>query len=94
MLVLLTTVKTQSLARSNAANNLATGAANLIAAVVFAFTGRVNSSVVVALCLGSIVGSWVGLAIVRRLPAAPLRTAIGLAGLVPAVTLGWQFLGS
>jgi uncharacterized membrane protein YfcA len=90
MLALLSTVWAQSLARSNAAKNLATGAANLIAAVVFAFTGKVDWPAAVALCLGSVLGSWVGPAIVRRLPAAGLRIAIGLGGLALATTLGWQ----
>jgi uncharacterized membrane protein YfcA len=90
MLALLSTVWAQSLARSNAAKNIATGAANLIAAVVFAFTGNVDWLAVVALCLGSVLGSWLGPAIVRRLPATPLRIAIGLAGLGLAGVLGWQ----
>ncbi|KAA9149226.1 sulfite exporter TauE/SafE family protein [Amycolatopsis acidicola] len=90
MLALLSTVWAQSLARSNAAKNLATGAANLIAAVVFAFTGKVDWFAVVALCLGSIAGSWVGPAIVRRVPPAPLRAVIGLAGLGLAASLAWQ----
>ncbi|GAA4671065.1 MULTISPECIES: sulfite exporter TauE/SafE family protein [Amycolatopsis] len=90
MLALLSTVWAQSLARSNAAKNIATGAANLIAAVVFAFTGEVDWPSVVALCLGSVLGSWVGPAVVRRLPATPLRIGIGLAGLGLAGTLAWQ----
>ncbi|GAB2966485.1 UPF0721 transmembrane protein [Amycolatopsis acidiphila] len=90
MLALLSTVWAQSLARSNAAKNLATGAANLVAAVVFACTGKVVWPAVVVLCLGSVLGSWIGPAIVRRLPATPLRIAIGLAGLGLAAALGWQ----
>jgi hypothetical protein len=90
MLALLSTVWAQSLARSNAAKNLATGAANLIAAVVFAFTGKVDWPAAVALCLGSVLGSWLGPGIVRRLPATPLRIAIGLAGIGLAVALAWQ----
>ncbi|GHF39377.1 hypothetical protein FHX82_006668 [Amycolatopsis bartoniae] len=90
MLALLSTVWAQSLARSNAAKNIATGAANLVAAVVFAFTGKVDWLAVVALCLGSVLGSWIGPAVVRRLPATPLRIAIGLAGLGLAASLAWQ----
>jgi uncharacterized membrane protein YfcA len=90
MLALLSTVWAQSLARSNAAKNLATGAANLIAAVVFAFTGKVDWPAVVALCLGSVLGAWIGPAIVRRVPATPLRIVIGLGGLGLAATLAWQ----
>jgi uncharacterized membrane protein YfcA len=93
MLALLSTVWTQSLARSNAAKNLATGAANLIAAVVFAFTGKVYWPAAVALCVGSVVGSWIGPAIVRRVPATPLRLSIGIAGLGLAGVLEWRELG-
>ncbi|WAL63197.1 sulfite exporter TauE/SafE family protein [Amycolatopsis cynarae] len=90
MLALLSTVWAQSLARSNAAKNIATGAANFIAAVVFAFTGKVDWAAAAVLCLGSVAGSWIGPAIVRRLPATPLRVAIGLAGLGLAATLAWR----
>lgn len=92
MLALLSTVWTQSLARSNAAKNLATGAANVIAAVVFAFTGKVDWPAAAVLCLGSVGGSFIGPAIVRRLPATPLRIAIGLAGLGLAAALAWRAL--
>jgi uncharacterized membrane protein YfcA len=90
MLALLSTVWTQSLARSNAAKNIATGAANVIAAGVFAFTGKVYWPAAVALCVGSLVGSRVGPMIVRRLPAGPLRIGIGVAGLGLAAVLAWQ----
>ena len=90
MLALLSTVWTQSLARSNAAKNIATGAANLIAAVVFAFTGKVYWPAAVALGVGSVLGSWVGPLIVRRLPPGPLRVGIALAGLGLAAVLAWQ----
>jgi len=94
MLALLSTVWAQSLARSNAAKNIATGAANLIAAVVFAFTGKVNWLAMIALCAGTVLGSWIGPAIVRRVPATPLRIVIGLAGLGLAGTLAWQAFAS
>ena len=87
MLALLSAIWAQSLARSNAAKNLATGAANLIAAVLFAFTGKVDWPAALALCAGSVIGSWIGPALVRRLPATPLRIVIAIAGLVLAVTL-------
>lgn len=90
MLALLSTVWTQSLARTNAAKNIATGVANLVAAIVFAFTGQVYWPAAAALCLGSVLGSWVGPLIVRRLPAGPLRIAIGIAGLGLAAVLAWQ----
>ena len=90
MLALLSTVWTQSLARTNAAKNIATGAANLIAAVVFSFTGKVYWPAAVMLCVGSVLGAWVGPMIVRRLPAGPLRIGISVAGLGLAGVLAWQ----
>jgi uncharacterized membrane protein YfcA len=90
MLALLSTVWAQSLARSNAAKNIAIGAANLIAGIVFAFTGKVHWPAAVALCVGSIIGSRIGPVVVRRLPPAPLRIAIGLAGIALAGVLAWQ----
>jgi uncharacterized membrane protein YfcA len=93
MLALLSTVWAQSLARSNAAKNMATGAANLIAGIVFAFTGKVYWPAAAALCVGSLIGSRIGPAVVRRLPPAPLRIAIGLAGIGLAGVLAWQEFG-
>ncbi|MFD2488860.1 sulfite exporter TauE/SafE family protein [Amycolatopsis jiangsuensis] len=90
MLALLTTVWSQPLARTNAAKNIATGAANLVAAVVFACTGTVFWPAAIAVGLGSVAGSWLGSVLVRYLPATPLRIAIGLGGLGLAAVLGWQ----
>jgi uncharacterized membrane protein YfcA len=92
MLALLSTVWTQSLARTNAAKNMATGAANLIAAVVFSFTGKVYWPAAVVLCVGTVLGSCIGPRIVRRVPARPLRIGIGVAGLGLAAVLAWQAL--
>ncbi|GAA1838939.1 sulfite exporter TauE/SafE family protein [Pseudonocardia ailaonensis] len=90
MLALLSVAWSQSLARSNAAKNVATGAANIVAAVVFAFTGPVNWAAAGVLCAGLLVGSRIGPVLVRRVPATPLRIAIGLAGLGLAVSLWLQ----
>ncbi|MFC4565592.1 sulfite exporter TauE/SafE family protein [Nocardiopsis mangrovi] len=90
MLALLSTVWSQSLARTNAAKNIATGSANLIAAAVFAAIGPVHWPAATALCAGSLVGAWIGPWLVRRLPAAPLRYAICAAGLALAVHLSVQ----
>ncbi|WP_410570867.1 sulfite exporter TauE/SafE family protein [Amycolatopsis sp. cmx-4-61] len=88
MLALLVTVWTQPLARTNAAKNLVTGSANLLAAIVFSVTGKVVWPAALAVCLGSLGGSWLGSALVRRLPATPLRIGIALCGLGLAVVLG------
>jgi uncharacterized membrane protein YfcA len=90
MLALLSVAWSQSLARSNAAKNVAGGAANVVAAVVFAFVAPVNWVAVAVLGAGLLVGSRTGPAIVRRVPATPLRIAIALAGLGLAVSLWLQ----
>ncbi|GAA4538914.1 sulfite exporter TauE/SafE family protein [Pseudonocardia xishanensis] len=87
LLALLSVAWSQSLARSNAAKNLASGAANLVAAVGFAFLAPVDWAAVGVLTAGLLIGSRIGPALVRRVPATPLRIAIGLAGLGLAVSL-------
>lgn len=90
MLALLSAVWAQSLARTNAAKNVVTGAANVVAALVFAVTGPVSWSAAAALGAGSLAGARLGPVVVRRLPATPLRVAISLCGLVLAAWLAWR----
>ncbi|MEV6879861.1 sulfite exporter TauE/SafE family protein [Amycolatopsis sp. NPDC051128] len=90
MLALLVSVWSQPLARTNAAKNLVTGSANLLAAIVFSVTGKVVWPAALAVCLGSLGGAWLGSTLVRHLPATPLRLGIGVAGLGLAAVLGWQ----
>jgi uncharacterized membrane protein YfcA len=77
----------QPLARTNAAKNAAVGAANIAASAIFAVTGPVRWTAAAALAIGSLVGGWVGPALVRRLPAGPLRVLIAVGGLGLAVKL-------
>jgi uncharacterized membrane protein YfcA len=79
-----------SLARGNALKAVLLGAANAVAAVGFAVLGPVPWWAVLPLALGLLVGGWCGPAVVRRLPAAPLRVGIALAGLALAVGLAVQ----
>ena len=87
MLAILTAVSHEPLARINAAKNLIAGAANAVAAVVFAVIGPVHWVAAPALALGSLAGGWLGPKIVRRVPARPLQTAIAVAGLGLAAKL-------
>jgi uncharacterized protein len=89
MLALLSVSWSQSLARSNAAKNVATGGANVVAAVVFAIVAPVDWAAVGVLAAGLLIGARVGPSLVRRVPATPLRIAIGLAGLGLAASLWW-----
>ena len=77
----------RSLARTNAVKNVAIGAANTAASVVFVTTGPVRWAAAVALAAGSLVGGWLGPSVVRRVPAGPLRLLIALGGLGLAVKL-------
>jgi uncharacterized membrane protein YfcA len=77
----------EPLAVTNAIKNVASGTANVVAAVAYAFLAPVHWPSVVALAAGALVGSMVGPRLVRMTPEAPLRWAIGLAGLSLAVWL-------
>jgi uncharacterized membrane protein YfcA len=79
-----------SLARGNALKAMLLGIANAVAAVGFAVLGPVQWWAVLPLAGGLLVGGWCGPAVVRRLPAAPLRVGIALAGLALAVGLAVQ----
>jgi uncharacterized membrane protein YfcA len=87
MLAVLSAATRQSLARANAAKNLIVGAANAVAAVIFALIGPVQWVAALALAAGSLAGGWLGPAVVRRVPAGPLRVVIAVAGLGLAVKL-------
>ena len=79
-----------SLARGNAVKAVLLGLANAVAAVGFALLGPVQWWAVWPLALGVFVGGLLGPAVVRRLPAGPLRVGIALAGLGLAVSLAVQ----
>lgn len=81
MLAVLSASASEPLAVTNAVKNLATGAANVTAAVAYAFLAPVHWLAAGALAVGCLAGSWIGPAVVRRLPEKPLRFAIALAGL-------------
>lgn len=64
------------------------GVANAVAAVAFMFFGPVDWTAAAAMGVGCLLGGWMGPPLVARLPAEPLRIAIGIAGLGLAVWLG------
>ncbi len=72
------------LQQSNAVKNLVTGAANLVAAVVFASSGRVDLLAAVAVAVGAAVGGLLGAPFARRLPDSWLRALLVITGLVAA----------
>ncbi len=87
MLALLLVGLPVTLLQGNALKNVLLGVANVVAAVGFAVFGPVRWAAVLPLAAGLIVGSYVGPAVARRLPATALRVGIGLAGLLLAVVL-------
>ena len=87
MLAVLSVATHETLARVSAAKNVVTGMANAVAAIVFALIGPVHWVAALALAAGSLAGGWLGPAVVRRVPAGPLRVAIAIAGLGLAAKL-------
>jgi uncharacterized membrane protein YfcA len=92
-LAVLTALLDQPLARTIAVKNVVSAAANGVAALAFALFGPVDWAAVVPLALGFAVGGLLGPALVRRLPAEPLRVGIALAGLAVAATLAVRSYG-
>ena len=93
MLAVLSLSATEPLPVTNAVKNMATGAANLTAAVAYSFLAPVAWGPALALGLGCLIGSRVGPVVVRRIPETPLRVAIALAGLALAVSLWIEAAG-
>lgn len=87
MLAVLSLSVNEPLPVTNAVKNIATGAANVTAAIAYAFLAPVDWKAAAALGLGCLVGSRIGPVVVRRIPERPLRIAIALAGLGLAVSL-------
>lgn len=88
LLAALAATLSESLMRVNAIKNVVAGAANLVAALLFALYAPVDWAFVPPLAAGFLVGGYAGPRLARRLPAAALRIAVALAGLTLAVKLG------
>jgi uncharacterized protein len=88
MLALLAATLTESLIRVNAIKNVVAGAANLVAALIFARYAPVDWAFVPLLALGFGVGSYTGQQLVRHLPVRVLRLIVAVAGLALAIKLG------
>lgn len=88
LMAVLLRILAEPLARVNAVKNVIGGAANAVAGIGFALFGPVRWAAVLPLAAGFLAGGWTGPLIVRRLPAAGLRVAIGCCGVAIAVRLG------
>ena len=78
----------EPLIRVNAIKNVVNGAANLVAASIFALFAPVDWAFVPLLAAGFLIGGYTGQRLVRHLPVAALRAVVALAGLGMAVKLG------
>jgi len=78
----------ESLIRVNAIKNVISGAANLVAASLFALYAPVDWAFVPPLAAGFLIGGYAGQRLVRHLPATLLRVVVALAGLALAARLG------
>jgi uncharacterized membrane protein YfcA len=84
MLALFLRATHEPLPRANALKNVVLGAANLVAAVLFAVVADVDWTAAIPLAAGLLVGGRVGPLVVRRAQASVLRPAIAVVGLVLA----------
>lgn len=69
------------------------GVANLVAAVIFAFSGEVNWWAALALAIGAFAGGWCGPPVVKVISPVILRIGVGILGLGLAIWLGYQAFG-
>jgi len=88
LLAALAATISESLIRVNAIKNVISGAANLVAASIFALYAPVEWAFVPPLAAGFLIGGYAGQRLVRHLPVAVLRVIVALAGLALAVKLG------
>jgi hypothetical protein len=88
LLIVLSTMLAEALPRINALKNAISGAANGVAAILFAVFAPVHWSYVPLLAVGFLIGGFTGPRLVRRLPTRPLRILIAAAGIALAVKLG------
>jgi len=88
MIAALCTMISESLIRINALKNAILGAANGVAAIIFATFAPVHWAFVPPLAAGFLIGGFAGPRVVRRLPVQALRVFVALCGLALAVRLG------
>lgn len=88
LLAVLGTMLTEPLIRINAVKNAISGAANGVAAVLFAVFAPVHWAYVPLLAAGFLVGGFTGPRLIRHLPVLPLRIFIAVVGIALAVKLG------
>ncbi len=88
MIAMLSTMIGESLIRVNALKNAILGAANGVAAILFALFAPVHWLFVPPLAAGFLIGGFTGPRLVRRMPVKALRVFVALCGFGLAVRLG------
>jgi uncharacterized membrane protein YfcA len=88
VLAVLAATISESLIRINAIKNVVAGAANLVAASIFAAFAPVDWAFVPLLAVGFGVGAYTGQRLVRHLPVTALRVFVAVVGLALAIRLG------
>jgi len=88
MLAVLAAMISESLIKINAIKNAISGAANGVAALLFAAFAPVHWLFVPPLAAGFLLGGYTGPRLARRLPVRALRVVVALCGLALAVKLG------
>lgn len=88
LLALLAATISESLVRVNAIKNVVSGAANVVAAAMFAVYAPVHWAFVPPLAVGFLAGGYTGQRLARHLPVSALRVIVAVAGLSLAVKLG------
>lgn len=92
-LAVLSVGKVGPYAQINALKTIGCGFGNISATVVFIATGVIHWPAMVALFIGSTIGSRLAPAVVRRVPERIMRAFACAAGLVLAVYLGVRYYG-
>lgn len=86
-LALTLVVTSEPIWRATLSKSVYLGVANAVAAVVFMIVGTVDWWAALAMAIGCLAGGWCGPPVVKRIPATPLRIAVGICGLGLAVWL-------
>ncbi|KAA8816998.1 sulfite exporter TauE/SafE family protein [Bifidobacterium vespertilionis] len=92
-LAVLSVGKVGPYAQINALKTIGSGCGNISATIVFMATGMIHWPAMIALFIGSTIGSRLAPAVVRRVPEGVMRTIACVAGLVLSVYLGIRYYG-
>ncbi|MDF7639397.1 sulfite exporter TauE/SafE family protein [Lactobacillus sp. ESL0791] len=90
VLVLLTYITDEKFIVVNAIKNVICGLANLVALIVFIFTSHIYWLQVIPLAVGMFIGGYLGMGILRHVPAKAVRIFIACLAFCQASYFFWQ----